>query len=263
MTRLTRADLLLWTLLAVTLTGCELRLDVEAELRRAGGGTMAVALTADRDVLTEARRAGVDPLGAVARAGDALDGWTVTDAQAPDGGRSVRLSATFQDEAAFERASADLAGALSAAEVELLEPFQVTYAESQVRLTGAASLMPTQAVRELGFTPAAAVRQLRRADSFDYAVAVTFPGTVLSASAGGRVQDRTVVWRVRPGQRLRIAAVADNPPPPVWPLVASGAAGGLLAGGVLWLWRRRRSRRGAADDDASDSAPPKPTPAPS
>src|SRR5688572_11492016 len=98
----------LWLVLCLGLAACELRLDVQAELRRSGGGTLAVALEADSELLSEARGAGVDPLQAVADAGADLEGWTVTESEDDEGFREVRLQGTFNDEAAFEQASAEL-----------------------------------------------------------------------------------------------------------------------------------------------------------
>lgn len=83
----------------------------------------------------------------------------------------------------------------------------------------------------------------RIADSFDVAIEVTFPGRVVSAN--GTVSGRTVTWRPRLGERVDLAAEAeDGGTEPPWPLLL-----GLLAllgvGGAAVLLARARLGPGA------------------
>lgn len=236
-------------LLAVLATGCQLRLGVDVDVNSSGGGTLAVALSADRELLARAEQAGADPLERLATTGRELraDGWHTSDRTAEDGGRTVRLSAAFADPDEFDALAADLAGALDADEVTLLEPLRLRLDEERIRLTGAAGLRPRKAVSDYGLTGREAVRLLRESDALDYQVTVTLPGEVLETTAA-EVDGSRLTWPIRAGESVDIAAVGERPGPPLLRLLIGGLAGGLLAAAILAVVARRRTvkRRTAA-----------------
>lgn len=236
-----------WMLVGVVLfcAGCEARLQVDAAFDRDGGGRLVVALAADGDLRARAEAAGTDPLEDLAATGEHLTpGWTVIDTTDADGGRTVALSAEFDDPDAFERLTTELAHTLNAPEADLLAPLTVRVEEERLVVAGGARLQPTAAVREWGLVPDQVVALLREEDAFSYVVRVALPGEVLDSTATEQEADGTLRWTVEPGQEVVVHAVARRPGPPVWPLVA-GAVVGLMVGAVV-LRRaavvRRRSR---------------------
>ena len=230
-------------LLAMASTGCQLRMTVDVDVNRDGGGVLSVALTADEQLQARAGAADADPLGDLVETGATLgQGWSVRETEGEDGDRTVMLTSAFADPEEFSALAADLAEALAADEADLLEPLQVTVTEEDITVEGAAALRPTSAVRDYGLTPDKAVRLLRRSEAFEYQVVVTLPGEVLSAEGADTSGDdaQTVAWTVKPGKRVRIAATGARPGPP-WARGLLGAlGGGLVAGVVLWLLARRR-----------------------
>ena len=227
-------------------TGCQLRMTVDVDVNRDGGGVLSVSLAADEELQARAEEAGADPLGDLVETGATLgQGWSVRESEGANGERTVTLTRPFADPEEFSTLTTDLAEALAADEADLLEPLQVRVTEEQVSVAGAAALRPTNAVRDYGLTPDKAVRVLRRSDAFEYRVAVTLPGEVLSAE-GAEVSDadeQTVAWTVKPGKRLRIAATAVRPGPPLVRGLLGALGGGLVAAAVLWLLARRRRGR--------------------
>lgn len=77
-------------------------------------------------------------------------------------------------------------------------------------------------------------------DTFEFRIAVTFPGPVRSAT--GSVDGNTVTWEPRIGQNTEIRAVASAIPSggSPWLLIALVAAGALVLGAVLFLLLGRK-----------------------
>ena len=225
------------TVLAVLLSACQLRVGVDIAVERDGAGELAVTVGADDELLARARAAGADPLAALAEEGRRLaaDGWRVTTTA-----RDVRLAADFSGPAEFEVLAADLAEALAAPEVRVLEPFTLELTGDRVTLRGAAGLRPTEALAELGVAPEEAVRLAAADGMIDYEVRVRLPGEVLETTATRRERD-LLVWDIAPGERHEVLAVGTLPRWP--PLVAAGGLLALVGCGVAAVaLRRRRSR---------------------
>jgi hypothetical protein len=235
-------------LLAVTLlllaTACELRADVGVRIDRDGAGELAVSLALDEELAAAAAEAGLDPFDPVVAAAGETGAWRVE--RVPSG---VTLTTDFATPEELTERSATLAQGLAAAELEPLEPFAVTIAEGRVTVQGAAGLMPTRAVTELGVGPERALEVL--AESVDYEVRFALPGEIVEASPGAVITEQTVSWRVPAGQRLELLAVARRPPRvSSWTWWAAGASALLLAAVVAYsapalasAFRRLRSAR--------------------
>lgn len=226
-------------LLAVAVAGCRLDLDVRMDVEADGGGRLAVSLAADREALERAAAEGADPLSLITRAGEDLadEGWTVTDATSPDGTRTVELAVTAGDAATLNAEAAQLAQALSAPEAPLLEPLVVAVEEERLLVSGAASLLPGDAVAEYGLTASDAIRILDERDALDYAVTIALPAEVLSSSATS-ADESVLTWTIQPGQRSTIAAEGVRPRFPWLPVLAAAAA--LLLVVLVLLARRHR-----------------------
>jgi hypothetical protein len=194
--------------LVIGITGCQLRVGVDVDVNRNGAGMLAVSVGADQELLARAKQAGVDPLMAL-------------------------LAQRRQ-----------LAGALAAPELQLLEPFTLEVTRDRITVMGAAGIQPTSAITELGIQPADAVRLAGEEDAIAYEVRVRLPGDVRSSTAPIQDQD-TLVWKIRPGQRVEVRAVGTRPPRPLLPILAM-AAGALMAAGiaVAAALRRRQRERG-------------------
>jgi hypothetical protein len=229
---------------ALLLTGCQLDLELAVEVNRNGGGVLSVALEADGALRDRAAEADVDPLADLARSGRALapDGWRVAERDTPGGGRRVTLRREFADPAEFAIVAQQLADALAAEEVVLLDALQLTLTDDRVRVEGAAGAEPTRAVRDYGVGPRRAVALLREEEAFEYHVTVDLPGEVLSGTAGGQ-EGSTLTWTIAPGERVTIAAESTRPGPPILRAVLGALGGGLLAGALLLGWSRRRRPR--------------------
>lgn len=235
--------LLAVALAVLVLSGCRVAVDVAVDVAPDGSGVLAVTATADAAARADVGLA--DPLDGVAAAGQALvaEGWRSMDTTSPDGARAVALEVDFADPAGLERLTTQLADALAATEARPLEPLQLTVTDDRLRLEGSAAIEPTAAVADAGYSPEQVVGLLEERDALGYTVRATFPGEVVSAD-GARVEERTVVWEVAPGERVDLVAEAVRPQP-VWPWVVGAVAGGL----VLWLLVlvvRRRQRTAAA-----------------
>lgn len=233
-------------LAALLLTGCEAALDVRVELDRNGAGTLAVTVSADAEMLARAEEAGADPFGELAAAGRGLPGWEVQDETLPTvegGGRRVELRTEVAGPADLEARSGQLARALSAPEVALLEGFTVELEDRTVRLQGRAGLMPTPVVAELGLQPQEVVDLLEGSGAFRYTVRALLPGPVLRANATSvppQGQPGELVWEIPPGQSVALDAVAERPQTLGLLLVGGAVSGVLLLGGGLLLVLRRR-----------------------
>ncbi|MPZ74844.1 MAG: hypothetical protein GEU74_16805 [Nitriliruptorales bacterium] len=192
--------------------------------------------------MSRADEAGADPLGDLADAGaDLGGGWRVRETTGDAGTRAVSLSTAFDDPEEFAALTRELADALEAEEVDLLDAMALTVTDDRVGVTGGAGIKPTRVVREYGLTRRRAVRLLRRMDAFDYTVAVTLPGEVVDAG-GGTQQQQTVMWAVEPGDRLDFGAESTRPGPPWLRGIAGATAGGVVAATILWIISRRRRR---------------------
>lgn len=240
------STLLRTALLAVLMlgvAGCQLRVGLGVDVDQSGRGVLAVSVGADPELLARASEVGVDPLAALLAQGQKLAeaGWRVAEDTLPGGGREVRLSARFRSPEEFNDLANDLAGALAAPEVRLLEPFTLEVTDDRITVTGAAGMRPTPAVTELGIQPADAVRLVAEEDAVSYAVRVRLPGEVLGSTAS--IQDQgTLVWVIQPGQQVAVRAVGTRPPRPLLPLLI--AVVGALAAGVAVAAALRRRRQG-------------------
>ena len=234
------------TLGAILLPACEAALDVRVVLDRDGAGSLGVSLSADEELLARAAAAGADPIAALAASARALEGWAVVEEALPataGGGRRVQLSTVVDGPEELERRSAELADALSAPEVDLLDGFQVELDDDTVRLEGRAGLVPTSATTEIGLRPEDAVRLLEEHDAFRYTVHARMPGAVLESNAGSAPAEdgpTELVWRIAPGTSVALSAVGERPGPSAL-LLAAGAVSAalLLLAGVLLLRPRR------------------------
>lgn len=196
-------------------------------------------MAADGELQARAAEVDADPLGQLAEAGRALSGWQVSDRS--DDGRTVTLSTEFDDAQQFNRLAAELAEALAADEVVLLESLELTVADEAITINGAAGAQPTRMVRDYGLRPRQVVREVTRADALDYRIRVTLPGEVVSASTD-QVDGATATWQVAPGDTVTIAALGTRPGPPILQAVLGAVAGGLVAGLVLLAVTRARRR---------------------
>lgn len=203
-----------WAVLAalpacLLVSGCELRTDVGIVVDGDGGGALAYTLAADAELRAAARRAGADPLAALAEAGADLRGWHV--ARRTDGAlQGVTLSTTFDDPAELARVSGQFAEALSAPELRPFGPLRLEVDDSTVDLRGSAALaLDDDAVRELGVRPTRAREVLD--DSVVLRVEARMPGEVLRTNADARGDDGRVAWTIAPGQRRTLRVVARRP----------------------------------------------------
>lgn len=229
--------------MALVLSGCRLEVRVDLDVARDGGGSLGIALRADREAQDRARDAGTDPLAVLAEAGAQLrsQGWATTDRTDQDGTREVAVSVAFADPAALEALTRDLSTALDAAEGQLLESLRVVLTEDRIRVEGAAALQPRDAVVDYGLRPEELVALLRERDALGYTIRATLPGEVLAHDAA-RVEDRTLEWDVVPGERVNFAAEGVRPSTSLLPVVAS-AAGALALVGLYLALRSMRARR--------------------
>jgi hypothetical protein len=240
-------------------SGCQLRAGVGVRVDGDGGGTLSVTLVADRELRDAAARVGADPLGTLADAVDELPAWDVTGPDAASPGR-ITLATTFADPEELAQVSRDLADAVSAPEVQPLEPWQLAVDAATIELRGAAGLELTSAVTDLGLARTRADALL--ADSARLRVTATMPGAVLESNADEVTDDGRATWTIAPGERRELRVVARRP----WTFgrvvdtlatpsgLAAVAAFALVLVGVGWIVvGRRRSR--AADAAVQAFAP--------
>lgn len=248
-----------FALLAVLASGCQLDLELGVTVDRDGAGGLTIRLAADEALTDWADSRDVAPFEVVTGARDELEsaGWRVTDETTPDGARSVELSRGFSGPDEFERLTAQLARTLAGPELTLLEPLGLTVTDERIRLDGAASLAPTDAVAEYGLTPEQTVALLRgqppaagegsasppAGQGLSYRITVTLPGEIVESTATGR-DGQTLQWVVPPGEDITIRAVANRPGRARWPLAVAALAGAGAAAAALGLWRRRSVRAG-------------------
>lgn len=221
----------------LAVTGCRLDLDVAVSVDRGGGGTLAFTLGADAELLARAEEAGASPLEELAGAVRELDGWRVAERADDDGGRAVALTARFGGPEEFEALVTEVAEALAAPEATLLEPMSLEVSAEEIRLRGAAGLVPTEQVTELGLLPDDAVRVVAEQDAVRYTVRVTMPGEIVDTNATEQ-DGSTAVWRIEPGERVALDVTGERPPS-LLPIVLGGLVGALSMVGALVLVRRR------------------------
>jgi hypothetical protein len=234
-----------WTLLAalpicLLLSGCELRTQVGIVVDGDGAGVLSYTLTADAELRRAARRAGADPLAALADAAADLRGWRV--ARRTDGAlQGVTLTTTFDDPDELAQVSAQFAEALAAPELQPLGPLRLVVDDTTVDLQGSAALaLDGAAVRELGVRPARARDVLD--DSVQLRVTARMPGEVLQTNADVRSDGDRVAWSIASGQQRTLRVVARRP----WTLARLGrlliTAQGVTALAIALVlihgWRR-------------------------
>lgn len=227
-------------------TGCQLGLGLDVTVNRDGGGTLALAVTADAQLQERAAQAQAEPLDAlVARSQDLRSGgWSIRDSTDEGGTRTVTLSVPFSDPAHFNKLADELATALAADEVELLRDLELVMTDEALTLRGTAGAEPTRAVRDYGLRPARVVRVLAREDALAYRITAQMPGEVVTTN-GETADDRRVSWTVAPGETVEFVVEARRPGFPLLPVIVGGSVGGLLAGGALWIvvrWRQPAAR---------------------
>lgn len=243
--------------LAVLASGCQLDLELGVTVDRDGAGQLTIRLAADEALTAWIDSQDVSPFAFITEARGELEsaGWRVTDETTSGGARSVGLSSGFSGPAEFERLTGELARTLAGPELTLLEPMDLTVTDDRIRLEGAASLRPTDAVAEHGLSPEETVALLRgeppaggtggegpgnppAGEGLSYRIRTTLPGEVLESTATDR-DGRTLQWVVPPGEDVTIRAVANRPGPARWPLGLAALAGAGAAGAALVMWRRR------------------------
>lgn len=220
-------------------SGCRIDAAVDLRVDADGGGELVVTVGADADLVARAGRAGVEPLRELSTAVADGGSWVVEPVEKENGGRAVRLRTEFDNPEDLALLSEQLADGLAAAELAPpLEAFASEVGRRRLTVTGAASLVPTPVVRELGLTPDEAVA--RMGEAVAYRVTVTMPGEIVETT-GARISPRSATWLVEAGGTENIVVVAERP----WPtalLVGAGVAGLLLAVVLVWVLLRRRRR---------------------
>lgn len=196
-------------MVCVLLSGCELRAGVEVVVDGDGAGELAYTLAADGELRGDARRAGADPLDALAEAGAGLEGWQVT--RRDDGDlQGVTLSTTFDDPDELARVSGQVAGALAAPELRPFGPLRLRVDDDTIELRGTAALaLDAAAVRQLGVRPARARAALD--DGVALRIRARMPGEVIETDADGRGEGNTVTWTIAPGTERTLRVVARRP----------------------------------------------------
>lgn len=237
--------ILLLSLALVLTTACQLRLDVAVDVNRNGGGTLAVTVGADAELQDAAAEAGVDPLETLVQTGRGLggDGWRVV--RGSQGGvQTVTLRREFADAAEFNIVAEQLAQALAADEVVLLQPLTMDVTAKTIAIEGAAGAQPRAAVRDYGLTRRGAVQLVSQEQALDYTVTLTLPGDIVSTTASDAAAS-PLVWQVPVGEQVVIAAESTRPGPPILRAALGALGGAVVAGLLLWVWsRRRRPRHG-------------------
>lgn len=193
-------------LVVVLLTGCELRADVDVAVDDSGGGTLAVTLQADEALRRSARATGADPLAALTAAGRQAPGWRV---RGPDAEGVVTLATTFDDPEELERISTQFARAVATPELQPLGPMQLVMGDDTVTLRGSAGLAVTDAVRDIGYSPARARAVV--ADSVRLEIGAQMPGEVLQTNAAQRQDARSVRWVIPAGGQRQLQVVSARP----------------------------------------------------
>jgi hypothetical protein len=235
-----------WLTLAVLLAGCELGVTTAVEVDRDGGGTVALALAADPELLAELDELAVDPTAEIEAAVAATDGWRVERRVDHDGLRvTLSRSVASPDEltATLRELSAGLASEDPALELDL--DLDVA-ADGASALAGTAGLRAPAGPGVLGDPqlPDAGTMQQLTAAAVEPLLEVTLPGPVTEHD-GDDLEGRTVRWQLPVGEQRTVGAAATAPSWPSAELVAAGVAGGLVvlsaATLTVTLLRRRRT----------------------
>lgn len=240
----------------VLLTGCRLDLAAEAVVDADGGGTVAVAAGFDAELLDRLDALGVDPTAELEAVASSLAGWEAVRELREGGGLEVLATRTVADAADIGDAFRDLSEGLSGADPALRVDLEVVRdGEGGTAVVGRAGLRPPETAGvgldgvEVG--PDAQELAALVARSVDAQLRIRLPGTVTDHD-GDRLEDRTVVWDLPPGEEIDVRAAAEPPPwwAPISPaaLIAVAAMLLLVGGGLLW----RRSRTDARTDVPTD-----------
>lgn len=243
----------------VLLTGCRLDLSAEAVVDADGGGTVAIGAGFDAALLDELDALGVDPTAELEAAAASTAGWEAVRRLRDDGGLEVVATREVADVADIGGAFRELSAGLVDADPALLIDIEVTTDDDGgAQVLGTARLQPpaTAGIRLDGVEVGPEATELAAivARSVDAQLRIRFPGAVVDHD-GARVEDRTVVWELPPGDAVPVRARAAAPG---WwvPLVSTVAGSPVLASaagvgalvlllGVGGLWLRSRSRADA------------------
>lgn len=205
--RTVRAGALL-ALLTVALSACDLTVRIGTSFEPDGSGEFSLAVELDAELvegLQQAAAASPDETSSISTleelfAGLERSGWE-TSRRAPGGGLVLEARRAFADEAGFERALAELAGAgrddaqpVDLASLEL--DYQVT--QSFLRTDGR-----FDGTIDLGFGDDVdpIVEQLADvlADTVHFEIRTRLPGETTVREGGGTIEGDGVVWRPRIG----------------------------------------------------------------
>lgn len=244
---LKRSAHVLPALLAVVVTGCQLRLATDVSVASDGSGTVDVAVEVDAELEELLAGAGVDLTEGLDEAIAAAGAWEVEEV-ALDDGFGVRFRSTFVDPAGFEAAVAELHEGLSPEDGALFDRLELDVdADGAVAFDGVAGLvLPTTTGAEgdgvefdaddLTALLAARGDELVRAE-----LRLTLPAAPTAHDAD-EVQGRSLTWRLPVGEQRQVMARSAAPAGPAWWLVGVvAAATALVVGGAVVAWRRRRA----------------------
>jgi hypothetical protein len=249
----------------VLLAGCRLDLTAEAVVDADGGGTVAIAVGFDAELLERLDALGVDPTAELEAVASSLAGWEAVRELREGGGLEVVATRPVADVDGIGDAFRELSAGLREVDPALLVDVEVTRDDAGgTAVVGSAGLRPprTAGVSLDGVEVGPDAQELAEivARSVDAQLRVRLPGTVTDHD-GDRLEGRTVIWDLPSGEEIDVRAAAE--PPPWWvplvgwwaslpatALVGLGAMALLLVGAGL-LWRRSRmDERDPADADA-------------
>jgi hypothetical protein len=250
---------LLLALSVVVLAGCRLSVDAAVDVSSDGGGLLTVSVATDADLERSAADVGADPLGRLAeRVRQAGGGWRVEEREDDGGGRTVVLSAPFDDPAGFAARWEEVRAGLDAPEARLAGPLALAVDEGTgvLSVEGELPLVVTEvAAADLGTDVASLTAEL--ADVVSSSLVVRTPGRVVGVpSAGAEVrvdgipasspfpdEPAEVRWRAAPGDVVAVAVTAEPGGGDLGRALVVGAVAALalalVAGGALAQRRRR------------------------
>lgn len=234
--------------LAVLVSGCQVRVGTEVAVGRDGDGRLAVTIALDEELLDSLDADDLDPFAGL----DTLPEPWVIERGAADGGEAVTLSAPFDDPDGLEQRVADLQEGLDDEDPVLLDDLELTVADDgSATFAGRAGFRPPSSTGFDGEGVVAfdgealtALLEERGDDVMRVDLRVTLPGPVVDGNAD-EVDGATATWQLPTTELVEVRAVGDPPADrTVW-VVAGAAALGLLLGLVV-AGRVRRRRRSAA-----------------
>jgi hypothetical protein len=240
---------------AALLGGCRLGVAAESTIRADGGGTAAVVLRLDGELLAALDELGVDPTAELEAAATEVEGWAVTRRSDGDG-LVVRLEHEVGSPAGFGDAYRDLVIGLSDADPALLVDLEVDVDEA-----GAAAVTGTVELRApatagiardgIALGPDADRLAALTAEHVDAQLVIELPGRVTAHDAD--LQDgRTLVWQVPVGTVREFSATASPPERRAWWLVGLGAVALVV---LVRLFRARDAGEVVAPEDGPEAAP--------